>query len=53
MDPRQQTKALLWTELSTLKWPDVEGMYARIDEHAAAAAEDDAEPAEETESDAQ
>lgn len=53
MDQRQQCKALLLQELSTLNWADVELAYEKIDAHAVETAEADAEPPEETESGAQ
>src|SRR4051812_8113639 len=53
MSPQQQSKALLLQEFSTLNWRDVEGVYARIDRHRDRAAQADAEPADDDESEAQ
>lgn len=47
MDPRQQCKALLMGELSTLNWSDIEAAYAKAEEWAREAAAADAEPEEE------
>jgi hypothetical protein len=46
MDPQQQTKALLWGELTTLNWADVEKMYDEVDQHRQWASEMDAPPPE-------
>lgn len=53
MSPQHQTKALLFQELSTLNWADVDAIYEAIDKHAEVCAQADAPPAEETESGAQ
>jgi hypothetical protein len=49
MSPQQQSKALLLQEFSTLNWHDVEGVYARIDQHRDSTAQADAEPVEDEE----